>query len=72
MLDRVLYVQGKKVGTTNVSMFDQNMKLICVLDAEVTIDTANLQQKIRSVPNNRGIHVRSSKVQIVPSGVAGF
>jgi pilus assembly protein CpaC len=49
MSDRVLYIQGKKVGTTNVSVFDQNMKLIGVLDVEVAIDTGKLEEKIRSV-----------------------
>ena len=49
MSDRVLYIQGKKVGTTNVSVFDQSMKLIGVLDVEVSIDTRNLQEKIRSM-----------------------
>jgi len=71
MSDRVLYIQGKKVGTTNVSVFDQSMKLIGVLDVEVAIDTGNLQQKIRSVTGSRGIRVRSSNGQIVLSGVAG-
>ena len=71
MLDRVLYIQGKKVGTTNVSVFDQSMKLIGVLDVEVAIDTSNLQQKIRSITGSRGIRVRSSNGQIVLSGVAG-
>ena len=71
MSDRVLYIQGKKVGTTNVSVFDQSMKLIGVLDVEVAIDTGTLQQKIRSVTGSRGIGVRSSNGQIVLSGVAG-
>src|SRR5262249_28636719 len=71
MSDRVLYIQGKKVGTTNVSVFDQSMKLIGVLDVEVAIDTGYLQQKIRSVTGSRGIRVRSSNGQIVLSGVAG-
>jgi pilus assembly protein CpaC len=43
MSDRVLYVQGKKVGTTNVSLFDQDKHLIGVFDVEVTIDTRNLK-----------------------------
>src|SRR6516165_10670710 len=60
MSDRVLYIQGKKVGTTNVSVFDQSMKLIGVLDVEVAIDNGNLQEKIRSVTGSRGIRVRSS------------
>jgi len=71
MSDRVLYIQGKKVGTTNVSVFDQSMKLIGVLDVEVAIDTGNLQEKIRSITGSRGIRVRSSNGQIVLSGVAG-
>ena len=71
MSDRVLYIQGKKVGTTNLSVFDQNMKLIGVLDVEVAIDTGNLQEKIRSITGSRGIRVRSSNGQIVLSGVAG-
>ena len=28
MSDRSLYIQGKKIGTTNVSVFDQKMRLI--------------------------------------------
>ena len=71
MSDRALYIQGKKVGTTNVSVFDQSMKLIGVLDVEVTPDTANLQDKIRASSASRGIRVSSSNGQIVLSGVAG-
>jgi pilus assembly protein CpaC len=71
MSDRVLYIQGKKVGTTNVSVFDQSMELIGVLDVEVAIDTGNLQEKIRFITGSRGICVRSSNGQIVLSGVAG-
>jgi len=71
MSDRVLYIQGKTVGSTNISVFDQSMKLVGVLDVEVAIDTRNLQQKIRSVTGGRGIRIRSSNGQIVLSGVAG-
>src|SRR5438046_489245 len=71
MSDRALYIQGKKVGTTNVSVFDQSMKLIGVLDVEVSIDTGNLQDKIRSSTGSGGIRAGSSNGQIVLSGVAG-
>src|SRR5262252_3906949 len=70
MSDRTLYVQGKKVGTTNVSVFDQGMQLIGVIDVEVTLDTGNLQEKIRSSTGSRGIRVGSNNGQIVLSGVA--
>lgn len=71
MSDRTLYIQGKKVGTTNVSVFDQSMQLIGVIDVEVTLDTGNLQEKIRASTGSRAIRVGSSNGQIVLSGVAG-
>jgi pilus assembly protein CpaC len=69
--DRQLYIQGKKVGTTNVSVFDQKMTLIGIIDVEVAIDTGNLQEKIRASTGSGGIRVVSSNGQVVLSGVAG-
>ena len=71
MSDRRLYIQGKKVGTTNVSVFDQSMQLIGVIDVEVTLDTGNLQEKIRASTGSSAIRVGSSNGQIVLSGIAG-
>src|SRR5882724_6698241 len=71
MSDRSLYVQGKKIGTTNVSVFDSMMRLMGVLDIEVTLDTGSLQEKIRQSTGSRGIRVSSSDGQIVLSGEAG-
>ena len=45
-----LYIQGKKVGTTNVSIFDQSMRMIGVIDIEVALDTRNLQDRIVRAP----------------------
>jgi pilus assembly protein CpaC len=71
MSDRSLYIQGKKVGTTNVSIFDPGMRLIGVIDVEVAPDTGNLQNKIRSSTGSSGIRVGSSNGQVVLSGIAG-
>jgi len=68
--DRSIYVQGKKPGTTNVSLFDKDARLIGVIDLEVVLDTGNLQQKIRSSTGSPGIHVTSVKNQIVLTGTA--
>src|SRR5262245_39604021 len=38
MSDKVLYVQGKKIGTTNVSIFDNSAQLVSVIDIDVTPD----------------------------------
>jgi pilus assembly protein CpaC len=71
MSDRTLYIQGKKVGTTNVSVFDQGMQLIGVIDVEVALDAGNLQQRIRASTGSGSIRVGSSGGQLVLSGVAG-
>src|SRR5262245_35719986 len=70
LTDRSLYIQGKKIGTTSISIFDQNTQLMALLDLEVTIDTQDLQRKIRSSARNNSIRVSSSNGEVVLSGVA--
>ena len=69
--DRAIYIQGKKVGTTNVSLFDGNARLIGVLDLDIVLDTSSLQQQIRAGTGNSNIRVSSIRGQIVVGGVAG-
>src|SRR5437588_6455920 len=57
MSDRTLYIQAKKIGTTNVSIYDENMRVIKIVDVEVGFDTGNLQAKIRASTGNTGIRV---------------
>ncbi|HEX5470895.1 MAG TPA: type II and III secretion system protein family protein [Lacipirellulaceae bacterium] len=70
LTDRTLYIQGKKVGTTNISVFDEGMQLVEIVDLEVTIDTQNLQQKIRASTGDRRLRVSSSNGQVILTGVA--
>ena len=70
MSDRVIYVQGKKIGTTNVSAFDKDKHLIAIIDITVAIDAANIARQIRSSTGASGIRVTSSNGQVVLSGVA--
>lgn len=70
MTDHSLYIQGKKVGTTNISLFDHDMHVVEVVDLEVAVDTAYLQQKIRAVAGSNAIHVSSSNNQIILTGIA--
>ena len=70
MTDRTLYIQGKNFGTTNVSIYDENMRLIKVVDVEVAWDTGNLQSKIRATTGSAGIRVTSDNGVIVLSGTA--
>ncbi len=70
LTDRTLYIQGKKIGTTNVSIYDENMQLIKVVDVDVSLDVRSLQSKLRAGAGNNGIRVSSENGQIVLSGVA--
>jgi pilus assembly protein CpaC len=70
MTDRALYIQAKKIGTTNVSIYDEEMRLIKVVDVEVAFDTGNLQSKIRASTGNSGIRVSNDNGQVVLSGTA--
>ena len=70
MSDRVIYIQGKKIGTTNVTVFDQDKNLISVIDLEVTLDIQNIASRVRSGTESPGIRVSSSNNQIVLSGEA--
>jgi pilus assembly protein CpaC len=68
--DRAIYIQGKRPGTTNVSLFDTDARLIGVLDLEVTLDTGNVQEKIRSGTGTQGVRVTSTQGQVVLTGTA--
>jgi len=68
MSDRVLYLQGKKAGTTNVSLFDNNKRVIGILDVEVTLDTRTIAAKIHANIASRGISVSSSQEQLILGG----
>ncbi|MGY4406882.1 type II and III secretion system protein family protein [Bradyrhizobium sp. USDA 3315] len=68
--DHLIYVQGKKTGTTNVILFDSSMKQIGILDVEVTVEIGNLQQNIQNGTGTRGIRVSASEGQVVLSGIA--
>lgn len=70
MSDTVLYIQGKKLGTTNVSVFDKDKDLITIIDISVTIDAENIAKSIRSSIESPGIRVSAANDQVVLSGTA--
>jgi pilus assembly protein CpaC len=68
--DRTLYLLGKKIGTTNVSVFADNGDLIGVLDVVVEADVGDLRRKIDARGEGGGIRVASENGQVVLSGTA--
>jgi len=67
--DRTLYLLGKKVGTTNVSLFDAEKKLIGIIDIEVRPDVAAIESQVRESTGDRGLRVRSQGERTVLTGI---
>jgi pilus assembly protein CpaC len=70
MTDTTFYVQGKRVGTTNISVFDWERHLLAVIDLEVIPDTATLHSNIVASTGGENINVTSANGQVVLSGEA--
>ena len=68
--DRTLYLLGKKIGATNVSVFAANGDLIGVLDVIVEADVGDLRRKIDLRSEKGGIRVSSENGQVVLSRIA--
>ncbi len=70
MTEESLYVLGKKIGTTSISVFSADKRLIAVVDLEVSLDAASLHGKISASTGSGNISVSSVNGQVVLSGEA--
>src|SRR3954464_14401635 len=71
--DRTLYMLGKKLGTTNVSLFDSAKKLVGVIDVVVTEDPVIAREA--SVAAREAIREREAAVEAdirQATGVSGL
>jgi pilus assembly protein CpaC len=67
--DRTLYVLGKKLGTTNVTLFDEAKQIVAVIDIEVTQDLVGLREALKQMQGGAGIKVRSINGRVLIEGV---
>ena len=67
--DHTLYLQGKKLGTTNVTVFDADGRLISILDVEVAIDIGEIQQKIQRSVGLDAVRVSATGNQVTLTGI---
>jgi pilus assembly protein CpaC len=67
--DRTLYLQGKKLGTTNVTVFDSEGRLVSILDVEVAIDIGEIQQKIQRSIGLDVVRVSATGNQVTLTGL---
>ena len=68
--DTSFYILGKKIGATNLSVYDNDRNLIAVMDVEVTYDIPQLRSRIRQNLPNAKIRVSSLNGNILLTGTA--
>ena len=65
-----LYVVGKALGTTNVMVWDENDKIIDIINLEVTHDLNTLRERFYHYLPDEKVGIESSQGQLVLSGEA--
>jgi pilus assembly protein CpaC len=63
-------VLGNNLGTTGIALFDENKQLVGTVDIEVTLDTEQLADTIRTAVPGADIKVSSANGRVVLSGEA--
>ncbi|WP_083700021.1 type II and III secretion system protein family protein [Shewanella sp. UCD-KL12] len=65
-----LYVLGKKLGSTNIMIWDKNEQLVEVLDIEITHDLNGLKTRLHEFLPSEKLGVQTSQGQLLISGQA--
>ena len=68
LTDKTLYVLGRKLGTTNVTLFDENKQLVAVIDVEVTHNLEGLRQALKEAMPGSTIRIRSLNGRVLLEG----
>jgi pilus assembly protein CpaC len=68
LTDKTLYVLGKKIGTTNVSVYDAGKQMVGVIEVEVAYNTARLAADLEQMSPQSGARVSSANGRTVLSG----
>lgn len=69
LTNQSIYILGKGLGTTSLSISDKNKNLIAVMDVVVTSDIEGLKSRLYEVMPEENIEVRESNGSIILSGV---
>ena len=70
LTDQTLYVLGRKLGTTNISLYNDAKQLIAVVDIEVAHDKGGLEQAIRRAVPAANVKVRTINGRVLLEGTA--
>jgi pilus assembly protein CpaC len=67
--DRSLYVLGKKMGTTSLTLYDRNNRLIAVVDVAVGPDVTSLKRQLSELMPGDQVGARISNDSVVLEGI---
>ena len=70
LTDHTLSILGKKIGTTRVSVYDANKKLVGIFDVEVSYDVSRLTNELARVFPGSHMHASSVNGRIMLTGTA--
>lgn len=68
--NRVAYLLGKEIGTTNLTLYDAKGGVIAVVDVTVTPDAMGLKQKLAEVLPTENLGVQVANDRLILSGTA--
>ncbi len=70
LTNQSIYILGKKVGVTRLSLLDSKKQVLGVVDIEVTYDLDILRRQLQGNPAFSKIHVSSVNGKVLITGVA--
>ena len=70
LTNQSIYILGKKVGVTRLSLLDAKKQILGVVDIEVTYDLDILRRSLKGNANFSKIHVSSVNGKVLLTGVA--
>jgi pilus assembly protein CpaC len=65
---RTIYVLGKAIGSTNLSIYDDRRRLIAVVDLAVTHDVEGIKSKLFELLPSERVEVRAAGAMVILSG----
>ena len=71
LTDRAIYVLGKKMGTTSLTLYDAGGRVLSVMNVAVGPDVDSLQAQMRAMIPGENIDATISNESIVLSGLVG-
>lgn len=67
--ENLIYILGKQVGLTRLSILDKEKKMIGIIEVEVSYDIASLRRQIRKIVPRARVQVQSISGRIFLTGV---